>query len=59
VSVIHEKMDDDAVAAANHLKWNRQIEKKVSSVANDILNNALHVYFLSNESNTLADVCLG
>ena len=27
-----------------------------SSVANHILNNALHVYFLSNESNTLAQL---
>jgi len=29
---------------------------EVSSVANHILNNALHVYFLSNESNTLAQL---
>ena len=32
-------------------KW-----KEVWSVANHILNNALHVYFLSNESNTLAQL---
>ena len=31
-------------------------EKYVSSVANTILNNALHVYFLSNESNTLVKI---
>jgi hypothetical protein len=31
-------------------------QKEVSSVADIILNNALHVYFLSNESNTLVQL---
>ena len=37
-----------------YIKMKRLSE--VSSVANHILNNALHVYFLSNESNTLAQL---
>ena len=44
-----------AVAAASHrMKLSNQ--KEVSSVADIILNNALHVYFLSNESNTLVQI---
>ena len=61
MSIIHVKMDDMNGAYGGgecvKLKWKmKKQSKRVSSVANHILNNALHVYFLSNESNTLAQL---
>jgi len=62
MSIIHVKMFNMRDAQKRrrmflyYHKWKMKKQSRVSSVANHILNNALHVYFLSNESNTLAQL---